>query len=139
MTTEPQKMGIFFKDFKKLTLERVNVLQRRVFLGISKMVIESTPVDSGRARGGWHGDVENMTPGADFQGDAGAAFNHAMASVLDASSRHKDGQDLCLGNGVAYISYLNSGSSKQAPNGMTDKAIMAYSRFVEQEARELNK
>ena len=139
MTTEPQRVGIFFKDFKELTFERMNVLQRRVFLGISKMVIEATPVDEGRARGGWHGDVDAFTPGPDFVGSAGAATAAAMASVLGASSAHEDGQDLTLSNGVSYIRYLNAGSSKQAPAGMTDQAINAFSRFVQVGAREVNK
>lgn len=140
MTTEPQKIGIFFKDFKDLTMERVNVLQRRVFLGIAKMVIESTPVASGRARGGWHADVNDMTPGpTNFQGSGSAASTLAYTSVLGASAAHEDGQDLTLANGVSYIRYLNAGSSQQAPAGMTDQAIQAFSRFVTIESQALNK
>lgn len=124
-----------FKDLGKLAVDKVAKLQRMVFLDISKRVIDKTPVDEGRARGGWDAQVDTFS---DFNnkdwkgGGADAAEARAMESVLSATSRHKTGSDLTLANNVEYINYLNSGSSKQAPAGMTDSVVNDFKTFVAQ-------
>lgn len=137
--TEPtaDSVELRFKQIKKLTLEKSARIHRAVFFEISKRVIDKTPVDTGRARGGWHGDVNVFTPAeGEFKGSAAEASAHAMQSVTEAVAKHQIGQDLTLSNGVEYIRPLDQGHSKiQAPNGMTAEAINELSAVVEVTAR----
>lgn len=135
-TPTAEAVKLRFKQIKDKTMEKQARVQRAVFFELSRRVINKTPVQYGRARGGWNADVDTYSPASkDFNGSAGEAAAHAMASVEAAIAKHTSGQDLCLANGVSYIRYLNDGSSKQAPAGMTDEAINELSNVVTVTAR----
>lgn len=136
----PQSVELRFKDIAGLTMEKVAKIQRATFLNISARVIDKTPVDTGRARSGWFADVETFNTGTneeqrDKRISAEEASQRSINSALSATARHAVGQDLTLANSVEYIQYLNSGSSKQAPAGMTDSVINDFKTFVEDATR----
>lgn len=133
----PSEIELKFKAVKDLTTQKVAKIQRAVFLDISKRVIERTPVDTGRARSGWDAEVDNFATNLNQEVTKerplgpDQATAKALESALAATGKHVVGQDLCLGNSVEYIQYLNSGSSKQAPAGMTDEVLNEYKTIVE--------
>lgn len=134
----PSELELKFKSIGKLAADKVAQIQRAVFLDISKRVIDMTPVDTGRARSGWVGDVDKFTVDTnaiESNLSPEAATAKAMDSALKATASHKTGQDLTLGNSVEYIQYLNSGSSKQAPAGMTDVVLNSFKSVVEVRAK----
>lgn len=127
----PESVELGFKRIKGMTLEKAAKVQKAAFFDIAKRIIMMTPVDTGRACGGWHADVNQFTAGPkDFQGDRNSAINKAMASVAAAIAKHKIGDWLSLANPVHYIRYLDKGTSKQAPAGMTTQAIAAWEGVV---------
>lgn len=136
------------ENIKKKTLARLNSVQRAVFLDVSKRIIESTPVDTGRARANWQGGVDEFKAGdvqpiasgdADSGSRGSANASLAIESSVKALSEHKPGQTLVLGNNLEYIVPLEEGSSTQAPNGMVAQAAAAFKGMVEVAARKENK
>lgn len=101
---------------KKLVREKQLVLMRAVSLQVLTGVVFKTPVDSGRARGGWQLDLGDF---GDLPIDR--LDPNGQASVADALNKLKRlrfGERIAIGNNVHYIRYLEDGSSKQAPEGM---------------------
>lgn len=130
----PSEIELKFKGIGEMAVEKVAKIQRAVFLDLSKRVIDKTPVDTGRARSGWMGDVDQFKIDANrIAGKMGAdaASQKAYDSCLEATGKHEVGQDLTLANSVEYIQYLNSGSSKQAPAGMTDEVLNEFKNVVD--------
>lgn len=95
-----------------VTDEDLPLFMRKTMIDLVKKVIKKTPVDTGRARGGWTpylidqgvntsaGPPENASDG-DFTEELGGT--HQFIEVV---------------NGVEYIVFLEFGSSDQAPGGM---------------------
>jgi len=91
---------------------------QKITMEAFKGVIEKTPVDTGRARANWGASVGLPSPVkhdvAYVDPSGSAAIGAAAAKVFDWN---------CIGsiylcNNVEYISELEYGSSKQAPQGM---------------------
>lgn len=106
--------------------------QKRLALEALQRVVNRTPVDTGRARGGWQvartaGDND---PGT--EDPAGASTVAAGLSIIDRISIAF--QEIHIFNNVNYIVFLEEGSSQQAPNGMVATTI----RELEQIARQAN-
>lgn len=101
---------------KTVVPERVVVLQKKVAFQVLTGVVLKTPVDTGRARGGWQLDVGAVgsAPTDRLDRDGAAVFADA-AKKLGAI---KFGQRVAISNNVHYIIYLENGSSDQAPRGM---------------------
>lgn len=98
---------------------------------VGPVLIEATPVDTGRARANWRGGVGSPETGVLFtppmappSPDAGASI--ALSSIIGAAIQYK-GQKagISIANNLDYIASLNNGSSKQAPSGFVYKAVVA--------------
>lgn len=101
---------------------------RKVAIDFLGSVIPKTPVDTGRARGGWQAyliaqgvpvRVTSQKPGG---GRAGAFSEAAVAQGIAEGSYEEEFSRtdafVALINAVEYIVYLEYGSSDQAPAGM---------------------
>ena len=105
---------------------------KRLALNINAELIERTPIDTGWARVNW---VPNI--GGPFEGTAGTRAD-AEAGSLDTSAQqaglaevataYKTGPTIYQTNNVPYIELLNGGSSKQAPAGFVQAAILTAVR-----------
>ncbi len=85
----------------------------------------------GTARGNWQTSVVSRPKGETGLRDANLAvaeLNLAAASYTLASTIH-------IANNLPYISSLERGSSFQAPRGMVQTNIDAFSRVIDQKAR----
>lgn len=83
---------------------------RAMALTFVKKVIPRTPVDTGRARAGF-----TAVPRSPRVKGAGAAEGRKQSEYKEQASR--DSYAATLTNAVPYITYLELGSSQQAPSG----------------------
>ena len=110
--------------------DRANELKIRTALAINQTVIFATPVDTGRARANWQVGVDfsiqEVREAEDILGER---------TLSEAESRARSarlGQDIIIVNNVDYITFLNQGSSAQAPAGFVEMAILEGSRVAAQ-------
>lgn len=99
--------------------DRADKLVRAVSLEAHGRLIRRTPVRTGRARGNWNVGIDKIERDVDenAQDKSGrAALARGQATILvDVEA----GDRVFLTNALDYVRYLNQGSSKQAPEGMT--------------------
>lgn len=91
------------------------IIMQKVAMQVLTGVVLKTPVDTGRARGGWQLDIGDYSGTPERLDPTGAAVFADAARKLGAL---KFGERVVIGNNVHYITYLEEGSSKQAPQGM---------------------
>lgn len=116
-------MGDNFREFS-LDLEAfadqvdvdVGVVTRKVALQALRGVVLRTPVDKGRARGGWQVEVGEGSDGEADRQDTGGGLVIADGAVRIAQAKPYEAVDVL--NNVSYINALEHGSSAQAPAGM---------------------
>lgn len=102
--------------FMKQTVPAAHmIIVKKVAMQVLTGVVLKTPVDTGRARGGWQLDIGDFSGAPDRLDPTGAAVFADAARKLGAL---KFGERVVIGNNVHYITYLEEGSSKQAPQGM---------------------
>lgn len=89
---------------------------KQIFLDLARGVITGTPVDTGRARGNWQSSVGSAINNTIDRSDPSGQLSTREAEA--ASSRITLGSVAYLQNNLEYITYLEDGSSQQAPSGM---------------------
>ena len=94
-------------------------------------VVSDTPVDKGDARSNWQVNLNSPATGtrtAFVPGTKGStALDNIIASVEVGSQKlatYQSGQEVHITNNLDYIEDLNNGSSKQAPPGFVQEAIL---------------
>jgi len=109
---------------------------RGTALVADQVVVQGTPVLSGRARSGWDvaiGLEPSSVPSTDPSSpEAGAA--EALAKGRSVIERWQIGQPgIYISNGLPYIRRLEDGYSAQAPAGMVTDAAAAAREYVRQQ------
>lgn len=101
-------------------------LQRAVSLQVLVGVVMKTPVDTGRARGGWQLDVGGFTdrPFLPMDKSGGDTIRRESANL----GRLRFGGVVTIANPVVYAIYLEGGSSQQAPQGMLSLTLREVAR-----------
>lgn len=110
-----------------------------ISVGVAETVVRSlvspppfgTPVDTSNAISNWQvgigrpvsSDIQPYFEGQDGS-TRGASANAAIAVAKSNLKRKKPGQSIFISNLADYIVDLDEGSSRQAPAGITDRAIM---------------
>lgn len=98
--------------------QRADLIKRKIALEIFRELIETTPIDTGRARAGWNLGpmLTNNVPPKDKSGyDVSMNLNPAMVP--------QNAPIIYIYNNVEYIGRLNAGSSTQAPREFVQIAI----------------
>lgn len=100
--------------------QRADLIKRKIALGIVKELIETTPVDTGRARAGW-----NMGPmlTANVPPKDKSGYGYDVSMNVNPEMAPKDADIIYIYNNVEYIGRLNAGSSTQAPREFVQIAI----------------
>lgn len=114
------QIRIIVQRLKEVTTRTI----KKIVLDATANLIEKTPVDTGWARANWIPQIASTfkgTAGLAGQPDPGAQ-QFGIASVA-ARYRLEDGF-VTVTNNVPYIQVLNAGSSKQAPVGFVQAAIL---------------
>ena len=105
------------KEFaQKHAPQQVAVMERKIALEGLRRLAMKTPVDTGRARGGWQvglgsypqGQVDRLDPGGET----------TIAAGSEVIGQIKTPVRCVIANNVEYIEALEHGHSQQAPNGM---------------------
>ena len=92
------------------------VVQKKVALEALTRIVNRTPVDTGRARGGWAITLTSPSQAKSRRADRdGGGTISQGAQRLEALKPYSV---VWITNNVDYIRYLEQGTSKQAPNGM---------------------
>jgi len=106
---------------------------RGTALVADQVVVQGTPVLSGRARSGWDVDI-GLEPSSVPQSDPSspeAGTAEALAKGRAVIERWKVGQPgIYISNGLPYIRRLEDGYSAQAPAGMVTDAAAAARDFA---------
>lgn len=100
--------------------QRADNIKRKIALEIFKELIETTPVDTGRAKAGW-----NMGPmlTANVPSKDKSGYGYDVSMNVNPSMAPKDAEIIYIYNNVEYIGRLNAGSSTQAPREFVQIAI----------------
>lgn len=108
--------AVDIKAFAKKTGQNAEEQAAATLFKLNSLVVNRTPVDTGRARGGWVASVGSPSQSKGRASKSGSsAINRANAQAEKAV---KEKDIYYLVNNVQYIAILEYGSSAQAPSGM---------------------
>lgn len=103
---------------KKVGLARGTVV-KRVGFDLYGRIIRKTPVDTGRARGSWTISVSEADRTVLPPAPPGQIYPPPPIGALDVRLN----ESIVISNNLPYITALEDGHSKQAPNGMVALSI----------------
>ena len=93
----------------------------RVTVVVAQALGFATPVDTGRARGGW---LASLNVAREGEGPPDPSGTSVTTQALAIAARIREERDeAVIVNNVPYIESLNNGSSRQAPAGFVQTAI----------------
>ena len=130
MTVNQRSLRAFQNKVQKfaatLPAEKLTIFHRRLALEALGRLVAKTPVDTGRARGGWivsTGEPSLWMPGEEEVVPpevVQAKGEKALGSLLPFDI-------VFVSNNVEYIEALERGHSKQAPHGMLAETVAELS------------
>lgn len=112
-----------FENFNKRVRIKTKLFARTIplahihaiaFDALGRVVLK-TPVDTGRARGGWQINLNEVGTGAGPKSKSG---DRVLSAGLARINRAGLDDTIYITNSVPYIRDLERGSSSQAPSGM---------------------
>ena len=136
-------MGSFALDVSKWcgkSLDRIDIVSRKIALEMFRRVILRTPVDTGRARGNWQTTIGAPAFGTLDETDKSGRAAIARATTVCLAWKAVSGAWIFLANNLPYIQTLEHGrvgnrGSKQAPSGMVAITVAEYGGVVQEEVR----
>lgn len=122
-----QRLNGMAKDASETANERAKLAARAIL----RELIEITPVYTTKALSNWQvgiGGPPSGPIGAYFPGILGYTTGESSAAALRVGNARinakKPGEVLYISNATPYIGELNRGSSKQAPAGFVERALL---------------
>jgi len=115
------------KRFDKVA-DRVGVsvvtLQKKLAFDIFADLVEQTPVDTGRAMNNWNISVGTVDRSVTDSGGSPGGIQGAKEGIAAASlAGLQPFSTVWISNSLPYITFLNEGSSDQAPSGFVERSI----------------
>lgn len=127
-------LGSFAKKMRKASKAvcvNTDKLVKDVADGILVAVVTDTPVDTGKARSNWQVNINSPASGtrtAFVPGKKGSTGLDNIIAAVEVGTNHIDqynaGEEIHITNNLSYIGDLNDGTSKQAPPGYVQEAIL---------------
>ncbi len=97
---------------------------RKYAISVNNNLVQSTPRDTGRAKGDWQVGFDTAPTGntdtLDYSGGLTIAKN-----TMEIASMNGNYGDIYIVNNLPYIVPLDEGSSEQATNGFVNSSIRA--------------
>lgn len=128
----------FNKDITKFSAAigvNVTVVTRKIALDIFASIIRRTPADTGRARASWNinaGSADlSVSPSVKKGGKVPLTDKGGSLGIVAAFS------SIFITNNLVYITFLEEGSSTQAPAGMVKVALEEATSFLSKAVRGL--
>lgn len=124
-------LGDQIREYGKVVNKRIDYVHRNLSIMLFTGILYGTPVEFGRARGGWRTSKESPVMGGETRLDPnGTAVSREIQEIC-MSAKFKD--ILFFVNTVDYIEMLEYGwSQKQAPEGMVRINIARVRRMVQE-------
>lgn len=108
--------------------DQAELVVRKTAFNLFKLVIDKSPVDTGRFRGNWNPSIGSPDLSISDVTDKTGASTESRVSAVIAQYKLSD-QSIYLTNNLPYAMRLEEGwSQKQAPNGMVRLSILEVSR-----------
>ena len=112
---------------------------RKTCIGFYRSLIETTPVDTGRAKGSWGMTIDGPENHELADSKESYSFNE-ISSVINTQisefSVEVIGNEVIFYNNLEYIEFLEQGSSQQAPHGMVSTSMAAFTQFFNNAIRQ---
>ena len=109
------------KASKQVPRSHLVIFQKKIAMEALRRVVMKTPVDTGRARGNWQVDINNVPGGVlettDKSGGGTTASGVAAMATLPPFGT------VWIANNLPYIKALENGHSGQAPAGMVSVTL----------------
>lgn len=133
----PSTFTLQMRKFENKVNGRMDLAVQKIGLDTDKAVVKATPVDTGRARGGWNVGVNSVNlEEREPEKNANSVSKRNEPTIKKA----KAGDVLYLSNNVEYIEVLDKGrhvddtgiprGSVQAPNGMVAKTLRRWPQII---------
>lgn len=110
------------KAYKNKVLGQLEKTIRAVALVVDSELVNTTPVDTGRARSNWIPSINVVNPVT--------VEPNNKPSIAPVLKEFKITDTILISNNLPYIRRLNEGSSKQAPAGFVDAAVAKGKRVI---------
>ena len=129
--------------FAKSFDDGAEIAIRSTAIKLFSAIIQSTPVDEGRARGNWF--TTGQQPSSKVSSNQDKSGSNAISQAERVIMSIKDYSTFTLTNNLPYIEKLEFGGyndgpkitggySKQAPAGMVRVNVMRFNKLLEAEA-----
>jgi hypothetical protein len=126
MTIRIRNLNAFNREVKAfgedLMPQEHLALQKTIALDLLRRIIFRTPVDTGRARGNWQVNLGRALDQSVAQVDKNGVVALAQGASAISNAIFPYGV-ITIFNNVNYITFLEGGSSSQAPTGMVSVSI----------------
>lgn len=123
-----------FGDFVQ---EEADQVFRIVATEVGQSVINLTPVDTGRALSNWNAGINS--PDDTYRETEDPMDSQTSSRLASEFSTLKFGDTAYITNATPHIPFLEYGSSKQAPHGMTRVTLARFDNIVQDAVRRLAK
>lgn len=117
------------KAFDEKVIKNLDKTKRAAALACFGKLIETTPVDTGRAKSNWWMDINRAS--AEIRSEDNAAAATAQAQNVTSKETQITDQ-IIISNNLPYIKRLDDGYSQKAPAGMVNQSVQ-YGRAVAKE------
>jgi hypothetical protein len=128
---------IQLRDLAKHGRVSLETFAKEVTQELAEEVIKRTPVDTGFLRGSWFSALNTAT--GFFSGAADKGGRTTAGQVKLKISQLKIGDTVYVLNGARYAAIVETGTSKQAPNGFVRTTVNDARAIAERVARRLAK
>lgn len=126
---------------EKDVLNDLDLILRKSYIDLFTMVVNKTPVDTGRARANWYSDI-NKFSGKENVNRFEPRGNKVIKNIIKKVEKesHSPLYDAyTLDNNIDYVGLLENGWSKQAPYGMVKSSLDAFEKILQEAIKEVVK
>ena len=130
-----ENLDQFNRDIQRLSKDLpaagVQALHKKVAFDVVEGAIMTTPIDTGRLRGGWDvavgtTETEDIEPSGELDKSGQQTVNKAAQSIQAIKP-----YDVCtIHNNVEYVTYVEDGTDRQAPVKMLQRSIDRVGRAI---------
>ena len=122
-------------QFNVKTQSKVNTVVQRVGLRLLGKLVMRSPVDTGRFRGNWQLQLNDIPSGIveTVDRDGGPTITTGESELAGAAI----GDAIYITNNLPYAQVLENGHSQQAPTGMLAITVAEFNGIVEDVAQGL--
>lgn len=135
------KNGSFEQDLSRFAnnaLASFEQLFTDVVIQVGEIIVNFSPVDTGRFRANWRFSVERPNTAVDWE-DYDKEGDNKIAELVAFANTLTAGQKVFIANSLPYAIPLEYGHSKKAPRGMVRVTLAQFEQIVNTAAAKYNR